>query len=131
MPGVPGLKGYVVLVRGDKVLLLLRGSSGVRPGTWDLPGGTVEPGEGLEEGILRETREECGITPVLERPVWAAVDGGAVLVGVLGRDISGDGPVVLSPEHVAEAWLGLEDAVDRTSGFVREILRAAAPYIAA
>lgn len=124
------LKGYAVVARGTDVLLLLRAGGGVRPGTWDLPGGSVEAGEGLEDGILRETREECGLVPVLDRPVWAAVDGGAVLVGVLARDISGGAPVVLSPEHVAEAWLPVEEAMDRTAGFVRDILRAASPYLA-
>jgi 8-oxo-dGTP pyrophosphatase MutT (NUDIX family) len=41
-----------------------------RLGTWDLPKGKVDPGEGIPEAALREVREECGILQLeLLRPV--------------------------------------------------------------
>ena len=54
-----------MVLRDGKVLLLLR----KRPpeaGTWSLPGGRVEFGERLEDAVVRELREELGITVEVE-----------------------------------------------------------------
>src|SRR4051812_35133371 len=53
-----------LFVRPDgKVLLGLRApSKNVWPGHWDTIGGHVEAGESLEEALIRETREETGVT---------------------------------------------------------------------
>jgi 8-oxo-dGTP diphosphatase len=53
-----------LFVRPDgKVLLGLRApSKSVWPGHWDTIGGHVEAGESLEEALIRETREETGVT---------------------------------------------------------------------
>ncbi|NRQ36842.1 NUDIX domain-containing protein [Nonomuraea sp. NN258] len=52
-----------VLLDGDRVLLCHR-SPGRRwyPGVWDLPGGHVEEGEDPRGSLVRELREELGIT---------------------------------------------------------------------
>ncbi|GAA1654034.1 NUDIX domain-containing protein [Actinoplanes couchii] len=52
-----------VLRDGDRVLLCHR-SAGRRwdPDLWDLPGGHVDEGEQPEESLVRELREELGIT---------------------------------------------------------------------
>ena len=53
-----------VIRTGKGILLLERG---VEPslGKLDLPGGFVDPGEGVLEGLLRELREELGWEPPL------------------------------------------------------------------
>lgn len=43
-----------------RVLLVQRGRP-PRAGSWGLPGGLLELGESLVEGVQREVREECGI----------------------------------------------------------------------
>jgi ADP-ribose pyrophosphatase YjhB (NUDIX family) len=51
-----------VIQAGDKVLLLVRAKE-PSLGKLDLPGGFVDPGEGILEGLLRELREELGWEP--------------------------------------------------------------------
>ena len=51
--------GVDAIVRNEKgeILLIRRSDSG----TWDLPGGAVEPGETPSEAVVREIREETGL----------------------------------------------------------------------
>jgi 8-oxo-dGTP diphosphatase len=51
--------GGVIIERG-RTLLIRRGSEPLR-GEWSIPGGTLELGESLEEGVARELLEETGI----------------------------------------------------------------------
>ena len=49
-----------VIIDGGRALLIRRGSEPLR-GEWSIPGGTLELGESLEEGVRRELREETGL----------------------------------------------------------------------
>ena len=51
-----------VIESGGKLLLLVRGKEPAL-GKLDLPGGFVDPGEGVLEGLRRELREELGWEP--------------------------------------------------------------------
>lgn len=51
--------GGVVIDQG-RALLIRRGSEPLR-GEWSIPGGTLELGESLEQGVTRELREETGL----------------------------------------------------------------------
>ena len=55
MVGVGG-----VIIHEGRALLIRRGSEPLR-GEWSIPGGTLELGETLAEGVVRELREETGI----------------------------------------------------------------------
>ncbi len=52
--------GAVVLDEAGRVLLVRRGRPPLA-GTWTLPGGRVEPGESLDDAVLREVREETSL----------------------------------------------------------------------
>ena len=49
-----------VVIDGGRTLLIRRGSEPLR-GQWSIPGGTLELGESLEEGVARELLEETGL----------------------------------------------------------------------
>ncbi len=52
--------GGVVITDG-RALLIRRGHEPLK-GEWSIPGGTLEAGETLTEGVARELREETGLT---------------------------------------------------------------------
>jgi len=49
-----------IIIEQGRTLLIRRGSEPLR-GEWSIPGGTLELGETLEEGVARELLEETGI----------------------------------------------------------------------
>ena len=55
---VVGVGGVVFI---DKRVVLIRRRNPPLAGQWSLPGGAVEVGETLQEGLRRELREEIGI----------------------------------------------------------------------
>jgi 8-oxo-dGTP diphosphatase len=78
-----------VIVDGGRVLLVQRGQEPLK-GEWSLPGGVLELGETLEQGVCREVLEETGlrvevlsIVEVLDRIVTQpeTLEGGGKLDG--------------------------------------------------
>jgi 8-oxo-dGTP diphosphatase len=49
-----------LIIRRGSILLVERGREPLK-GYWSLPGGLVEPGELLEQALVREVREETGL----------------------------------------------------------------------
>jgi 8-oxo-dGTP diphosphatase len=59
-PSAPILAIGAVIVDGRRVLLVRRGSEPLKD-QWSLPGGALELGESLTDGLVREIREETGL----------------------------------------------------------------------
>jgi 8-oxo-dGTP diphosphatase len=55
------------IVEGDRVLAIRRRDTG----KWEPPGGTLEPAETIEAGLVREVREETGLS--IHNPVLTGV----------------------------------------------------------
>jgi ADP-ribose pyrophosphatase YjhB (NUDIX family) len=98
-PDNPLIGVGAVIIKADCVLLIRRGTAPLL-GEWSLPGGVLECGETLREGVIREAREETGLMVepgemlgVYERVIrdeQGRVRYHYVLIDFLCRAVSGD-----------------------------------------
>ena len=75
-----------VVIQGNRVLLIRRGREPLK-GQWSIPGGMLELGESLEDGVRREVLEETGLEvhPLEALTVFGRVQKN----GARGRDHDG------------------------------------------
>ncbi|AHH94997.1 NUDIX hydrolase [Kutzneria viridogrisea] len=106
---------YCWIERDGQVLFLRRGPGVFLGGKWELPGGTVEPGEAHEAAAVREVAEETGLTVRLlgerSRTSWPDVDGRELTIHarIYTAEEQGRGEVVLNPaEHQEFTWIAPE-----------------------
>lgn len=57
-----------ILIEGDKILLVEQKLSDKR--NWSLPGGKLERGETIEQGLIREMKEETGLEVEIVRMLY-------------------------------------------------------------
>ena len=50
-----------LIVENDKILLIKRKNASLFDGMWTNPGGKIEPGENIEDAVVREVFEEVGV----------------------------------------------------------------------
>jgi len=74
---------HLLLLKGDSVLLGKRANTGYGDGAYHLPSGHLEAGESVVEGLIRETKEEIGIT----------VEPQNVIFGHVMHNVSGEGRI--------------------------------------
>lgn len=117
-----------VIFDHDHVLLVRRGHAPMQ-GEWSLPGGALEVGETLEDGVKREVLEETGLmvepvtmVEVLDRVARDAagrVQFHYVLIDFLCR-VAGGSPACAS-DAVGLRWARL-DKLDDLASFTREVI---------
>ncbi len=113
-----------ILVNVDGSILLLRRSDtdDRRPLQWDFPGGLLDPGESLEEGAIREVREESGISIENVKMIFAKTEpmtwskdskeyrANAVRMYYAAHTEITD--ISLSFEHSESIWVALDKALE-------------------
>lgn len=114
--------GTKAIVHFNGTFLLLRESSqykdGSEEGKWDVPGGRIESDETLDEGLLREVQEECGLR-VIKKQLLGAYDGFPVIRGEKCHVVrlyflceANTDTVMLSQDHDAYQWITPDDVRD-------------------
>ncbi len=97
------------------VLVLTRSETDKRrPGEFDFPGGTIEPGESAELGAAREIEEEIGVVIAPEDlnlgySATQYYEGKSMIRFLFFATIAPDTPVKLSFEHSKWRWMPLKD----------------------
>ena len=97
-----------IIVHTFKFLALVRS----RDGLLDLPGGHLEVGETIEQGLMREVGEETQLVVGNLHPInqWILpTKAGIRLSGMTFRCEQLAGSVTLSDEHMAYYWLDLSE----------------------
>jgi len=103
-----------ILLRNGKILLGKRHDDPEKAdsemhgeGTWTIPGGKLDFGEGLEEGAYRETLEETGIKLNKEKIKLVSLsndrvtDAHFITLGFLCEEFEGE-PQVMEPDEITE-----------------------------
>lgn len=110
----------IIFFAGDKVLFMKRDSLAPEGGSWDFPGGGMEPDETPKEAARRETREESGFDydgPLLK--VKKMSNGYVAYAALLDEPFV----PVLNDEHTEYVWATFDDLPEPLHPVTRKELR--------
>lgn len=127
----PVVKG--VIKKENKYLVLKRSPKAhAFPNHWDFPGGRLEPGETLKEGMEREILEETGLeaTAVSELAVYDIEVKGRTRDFHLWKIENATDNITLSNEHTEYKWLmPAEILKDLHEPYMDEFFRDSSPRL--
>ncbi len=109
-----GVKAVLRNTEG-KILVLARSARyGVIEGSWDLPGGRIDPGSSLMDNLAREVREEAQLSILGEPRLIAAQDifskdGERHIVRLTYAAQTEGEPVLDGAEHTESRWMALDE----------------------
>lgn len=69
----PAISVSIALIKNGKILLAKRAVE-PKKGKWDILGGFVEPGESVEQGVIREMKEETGLNVKVDEYLGSVPD---------------------------------------------------------
>jgi 8-oxo-dGTP diphosphatase len=108
--------GALLINPDGKVLLGLRAPwKKAWPNYWDTIGGRVEEGESLDEALIREIREEVGVTPTQFRLIAAVrerqpdIHGDALHHVYAVMSWQGGEPANVCDEHTELKWFSIDE----------------------
>ena len=106
-PDAPRAGVGAVVLEEDRVLLVRRGEPPSQ-GKWSIPGGLIHLGEHIEEAVIREVEEECGLRV---RPIGVC--------GVIDRVIPGERRDAAGPPPIRYHYVLIDFVAVPTGGCLR------------
>jgi 8-oxo-dGTP diphosphatase len=96
------------IVRERRVLAARRRTPASLAGLWEFPGGKVEPGESESAAVVRECREELGISVVVEGQLGRAPIGENMELVLYAATLT-KGQPTSSATHDLLRWLAIDE----------------------
>ena len=98
------------IIRDEGRFFITKRGYGKYRGSWEFPGGKIEPGESAEEALIREIREELGVDIQVEKQAghveYDYPEFHLSMTCFFCRIISG---IIHLTEHEAARWVREED----------------------
>ncbi|OHB84350.1 MAG: hypothetical protein A2V98_10050 [Planctomycetes bacterium RBG_16_64_12] len=124
--GDSGRRGAVaVVVRDARLLVIRRSRFVVAPRTFCFPGGALEGEESEEEALVREIREELGVSIRPKRRIWRSVTPWNVHLSWWLSHLEPDARLVPNPDevesvhwHTPEEMAGLPNLLKSNQHFL-------------
>lgn len=119
---------YLILLRDEKILLLRRRNTGFRDGEYSFIAGHVEKGESFTSAVIREAREEAGITVGEEDlktvHVMHRKSDDSVRMDVFFSTEKWDGEIVnREPEKCSDlSWFPMNSLPENTIPYIRNVI---------
>ncbi len=120
------------IIENGRILILKKSSAeSIDPNTFDLPGGRIKFGEVLEDALLREIKEETGLSAKIIAPIdaWSVLKGDLHLVGITYLCEKIGGAIMLSEEHETAEWIEIKpvnflpkwinDTIEKTDAYLK------------
>lgn len=118
--------GVVLVVMNDAEQVLMLRHVFHPSAPWGLPGGWLNRRESPAEGVLRELKEETGLTAVLHKILFAERQDNPPHLGIAYLSQLKGGSLQLSAEIVEANWFPLNDLPQPLLPFHQNALAAAA-----
>lgn len=131
IPDDPGKRGAVaVVVRNGRMLVIRRAKTVVAPLVYCFPGGGIEGDESEEQALVREFREEVGLTIRPVRRLWQCVTAWKVELAWWLGETEPDAIPVANPQEVEsihwytpEEMAALPDLLESNREFLKLLER--------
>lgn len=99
-----------LIIREGKIFCARRPDTGESAGTWEFPGGKVEPGERIEEALIREIQEEFNSDIAILAPIGTVEHTyrtcSITLYAYMCRVTGG---LLVPVEHTGSRWLAADE----------------------